>query len=359
MPAAFAAGAGEPDARPKMLLNRALRLGRAASWRRCAPIRPPTASRWPARRAGWPTRSRTWTSSPRRRTRRRCCARVRRARRRRVVVLGGQRRERARTHSGLSVDLRVVEPDQFGNLLQHFTGSKAHNVALRGRRCAAGCTSGVRADRRRHGHHPCCATEEEVYALLGLPWIPQELREDRGELQLHSAADVPKLVDVGDLRGDLHSHTVASDGRHTVEEMAGRRRSAAWSTWPSPTTPGLAQASATTSRPTTCAAIEHVREVNAGLDGFELLVGTETNIGLDGAPDYDDDLLAELSLICIGSVHTSFGMDSEAMTRRMVAAVEHPLSSAIGHPPGARSRRGRPMPSTWTRSSTRPPARGR
>src|SRR3954470_12653134 len=128
---------------------------------------------------------------------------------------------RARTHTGLQIDLRVVEPDQFGNVLQHLTGSKAHNMALRERVVRRGLhvsEYGVLDDATGTTHR--CATEEEVYKLLGLPWIPPELREDRGELRFKTADDVPVLIEQSDLRGDLHMHTVASDGRATIEQMA-------------------------------------------------------------------------------------------------------------------------------------------
>jgi DNA polymerase (family X) len=176
-----------------------------------------------------------------------------------------------------------------------------------------------------------CATEEEVYELLGLPWIPPELREDRGELALRDASEVPRLVEQADLLGDLHMHTVASDGRNTIEEMARGARER-----------GL-QYIAITDHSATHGfgnhvepdelrrQIERVRAVNAALEGIEVLIGTETNIGLDGRPDYDDELLAELDWV-IGSVHTSFGQDSATMTKRMVTAIEHPLIDAIGHP---------------------------
>ena len=246
----------------------------------------------------------------------------------------GENAARARTHSGLAVDLRVVEPDQFGNLLQHFTGSKAHNMALREAAVRRGLhvsEYGVLDDATGETHR--CATEEEVYALLGLPWIPPELREDRGELALRDASEVPRLIEQADLRGDLHMHTVASDGRNTIEEMARGARER-----------GL-QYIAITDHSATHGfgnhvepdelrrQIERVRAVNAELEGIEVLIGTETNIGLDGRPDYDDDLLAELDWV-VGSVHTSFGQDSATMTRRMVTAIEHPLIDAIGHPTG-------------------------
>ena len=128
---------------------------------------------------------------------------------------------RARTHTGIALDLRVVEPDQFGNVMQHLTGSKNHNMALREmvvRRGLHVSEYGVLDDATGETHR--CATEEEVYALLGLPWIPPELREDRGELRFKSAGDVPVLIEQADLRGDLHMHTVLSDGRNSTEEMA-------------------------------------------------------------------------------------------------------------------------------------------
>jgi DNA polymerase (family X) len=246
----------------------------------------------------------------------------------------GENAARARTHSGLSVDLRVVEPDQFGNLLQHFTGSKAHNMALREAAVRRGLhvsEYGVLDDATQATHR--CATEEEVYALLGLPWIPPELREDRGELALRDASEVPKLIEQADLLGDLHMHTVASDGRNTIEEMAQAARERGLQ-YIAITDHSASHGFGNHVEPDELRRqIERVRAVNARLEGIEVLIGTETNIGLDGRPDYDDELLAELDWV-IGSVHTSFGQDSATMTRRMVTAIEHPLIDAIGHPTG-------------------------
>jgi DNA polymerase (family 10) len=240
----------------------------------------------------------------------------------------GENAARARTHTGMAIDLRVVEPDQFGNLWQHFTGSKDHNVQLRERAVRKGLhvsEYGLLDDASATTHR--CATEEDVYALLGLPWIPPELREGRGELDLE---EVPVLITQDDLRGDLHCHTTLSDGRNSLEQMARGARDR-----------GLEYLAVTDHSAThgfgnhvtpeaLRARIEEVRELNASLDGFELLVGTETNILPDGSPDYDDDLLAELDWV-VGSVHTSFGMSSEEMTARIVAACEHPWIDAIGH----------------------------
>jgi len=246
----------------------------------------------------------------------------------------GPNAARARTHTGMPVDLRVVEPDQFGNLLQHFTGSKLHNVALREAAVRRGLhvsEYGILDDATGQTHR--CATEEEVYALLGLPWIPPELREDRGELQLAGPEDVPDLITQDDLRGDLHMHTVLSDGRNTAEQMAlaARDRGLEYI--------ALTDHSAShgfgnhVTADELWAQVEHVRALNASLEGIEVLIGTESNIGLDGAPDYPDDLLAELDWV-IASIHTSFGMPEKEMTARMVAAIEHPLIDAIGHPTG-------------------------
>src|SRR5919112_3673945 len=246
---------------------------------------------------------------------------------------------RARTHTGLNIDLRVVEPDQFGNVLQHLTGSKAHNMALREASVRRGLhvsEYGILDDATGETHR--CATEEEVYALLGLPWIPPELREDRGELRFTSADDVPVLIDQGDLRGDLHMHTVLSDGRNTAEEMALAARDLGLS-YIAITDHSASHGFGNHVDPDGLRRqIERVRALNERIDGIEVLIGTESNIGLDGAPDYDDDLLAELDWV-IASVHTQFAMDPRAMTDRIVAAIEHPYVDAIGHPTGRKIER--------------------
>jgi DNA polymerase (family X) len=243
-----------------------------------------------------------------------------------------QHAARGRTHTGLPVDLRVVEPENFGNLLQHFTGSAAHNVALREAAVRRGLhvsEYGILDDET--GETLRCATEEEVYSRLGLTFPAPELRENRGELAPGFVA--PRLIEVSDLRGDLHMHTIASDGRNTIEEMAraGLERGYEYL--------AITDHSAThgfgdhVSPDELERQIERVASVNERVDGIEVLVGTETNILPDGSPDYDDDLLARLDWV-VGSVHTSFGMPSAEMTKRIVAAIEHPWIDAIGHPTG-------------------------
>jgi len=249
---------------------------------------------------------------------------------------------RARTHTGLNIDLRVVEPDQFGNVMQHLTGSKSHNMALREavvRRGLHVSEYGVLDDASGETHR--CATEEEVYALLGLPWIPPELREDRGELKFKAPDDVPALIEPGDLRGDLHMHTTLSDGRNTAEEMALAARDLGLE-YIAITDHSASHGFGNHVDPSELRRqIERIRALNERIDGIEILIGTEANIGTDGTPDYDDDLLAELDWV-IGSIHTSFGMSTAAMTDRIIAAIEHPLVDAIGHPTGRKIERRKP-----------------
>ncbi|MBJ7470084.1 MAG: DNA polymerase/3'-5' exonuclease PolX [Solirubrobacteraceae bacterium] len=235
------------------------------------------------------------------------------------------------TQAGLAIDLRIVPPAQFGNLLQHFTGSKAHNVALRTQAQARGIRVSERGILNEEtGELTRCATEEEVYETLGLTWVPPELREDRGELQL-AAGEVPELIELADLRGDLHLHSTKSDGRGTIEEMAQAAielgheylvitdHSASHGFGNHVTAEELERT------------IAEVRELNAQLgDGFTLLAGSEVNIGVDGSLDYPDELLAELDWV-VASVHTAFTSDP---TARIVAACEHPSVDLIGHPTG-------------------------
>jgi DNA polymerase (family X) len=236
---------------------------------------------------------------------------------------------RLRTHTGLRVDLRIVAPDQFGNLLQHFTGSKEHNMALRDAAVRKGLhvsEYGILDDASGQTHK--CADEHEVYALLGLAYIEPELRENRGELEAAAAGTLPDLVQRSDLRGDLHCHTTASDGTASIEEMAVAARDAGYEYL------AITDHSASfgfgdeVSPERLREQIALIRSVS--VDGLELLAGSEVNILPDGSLDYDDALLAELDWV-VASVHSSFQMDADAMTARIVRAIEHPLVDTIGH----------------------------
>ncbi len=244
------------------------------------------------------------------------------------------------THSGLPVDLRIVAPDQFGNLLQHLTGSKQHNMALRELAVRKGLhvsEYGVLDDATGETHR--CASEAEVYELLGLAYIEPELREDRGELEAAANGTLPELIELGDLRGDLHCHTTASDGTASIEEM-GLAASAAGYEYLAITDHSASFGFGAEVGPTRLRSqIEQIRAVE--IDGLQLLAGSEVNILPDGTLDYDDELLAELDWV-IASVHSSFRMPAPAMTDRIVRAIEHPLVDAIGHPTGRKIERRRP-----------------
>ncbi|MDQ2758972.1 MAG: DNA polymerase/3'-5' exonuclease PolX [Actinomycetota bacterium] len=247
---------------------------------------------------------------------------------------------RLRTHTGLQVDLKIVAPDQFGNLLQHFTGSKEHNMALRDAAVRKGLhvsEYGVLDDASGETHK--CSTEAEVYALLGLQYIEPELRENRGELEAAAAGTLPALIECGDLRGDLHCHTTASDGAASIEEMGVAARAAGY------------EYLAITDHSASFGFGEHVsperlreqieRIRAASVQGVELLAGSEVNILPDGSLDYEDDLLAELDWV-VASVHSSFRMAPDAMTERIMRAIEHPLVDVIGHLSGRKIERRAP-----------------
>jgi DNA polymerase (family X) len=266
---------------------------------------------------------------------------------------------KGRTHSGVSVDLRLAKPSQLGNLLQHFTGSGKHNAALREMAVRKGLhvsEYGVKDDAT--GETGTYASEQEVYARLGLAYIEPELREDRGELTAAAlgpltaekspvdkrsshrrdpAATVhdglPELIELRDIKGDLHCHTVASDGRNTIEEMALAARERGYE-YVAITDHSASHGFGNDVSPDELRLqIEHAREADASIEGIKVLAGSEVNILPDGSLDYEDELLQELDWV-IASVHTAFGMSEEKMTERMIAAMEHPLVDAIGHPTG-------------------------
>ncbi len=238
---------------------------------------------------------------------------------------------RAQTHNGISVDLRIVAPQAFGNLLQHFTGSAAHNVQLREDAVKRGLSvseHGI-AD-AESGEVALCAEEAEVYERLGYAFVEPELREGRGELKAAREGALPQLVSLDDVRGDLHSHTTLSDGRNTLEEMAAAARARGYAYL------AITDHSAShgfgdhVTDERLWQRIEEVRAWNQGKRGFRLLAGSEINIGLDGNLDYPDDLVEALDWV-VASVHTSFSISEAAMTERVLAAIENPNVDCIGH----------------------------
>jgi DNA polymerase (family 10) len=180
-----------------------------------------------------------------------------------------------------------------------------------------------------------CATEEEVYERLGLAWIPPELREGRGELQAAADGTLPqRLIEASDLRGDLHMHTTASDGRNSIEQMAVACRDTRGLEYIAITDHSASHGFGNDVSPDELERrIDEIHALNERIEGIEVLIGTESNILTDGSLDYPDELLERLDWV-IASVHTSFRMRSKEMTDRMIAAIEHPWLDAIGHPTG-------------------------
>lgn len=256
------------------------------------------------------------------------------------ILLGGATKSSVRTEDGFQVDLRVVPEEVWGAALMYFTGSKEHNVALRERAIARGLRlneyglfpqdddDGPPQDR---GIPPVAAADEgDIYRALELEWIPPELREDRGEFESAPPRD---LVSVEDVHAELHSHTTASDGRLTIDELAEAARAR-----------GRTVLAITDHSKSSVQAngldedrlrrhIDAIREANERIDGITLLAGSEVDILSDGRLDYEDDLLAELDLV-VASPHVALRQDPEAATRRLCAAARHPLVTIVGHPTG-------------------------
>jgi DNA polymerase (family 10) len=236
---------------------------------------------------------------------------------------------------GLQVDVRALEHASFGAAMQYFTGSKEHNVALRQRAIRMGFKlSEYGLFRAEDDTRVAGETEEEVYAALGLDWIPPELRENNGEIELAEAHALPKLVTQADLRGDLHMHTTATDGRATLEEMAEAGRALGYE-YVAITDHSKAIAMAfglDEKRVVEFAAT--VRKINeTGNLGIRVLSGLECDIMKDGDMDIAWDALAELDIV-IGSVHSHMGLEPDAMTDRLLRALECPHLKALGHPTG-------------------------
>lgn len=250
------------------------------------------------------------------------------------VLVQGPTKSSVRLRGGLQADLRVVPADSRGAAMQYFTGSKAHNIALRDRAIQRGFKlNEYGLYRIDSGERVAGSTEEEIYAALGLAPIPPELREGRGEIAAAEAGTLPALITVEDLRGDLHTHTDATDGRDDLEAMAAAARAA-----------GLAYMAVTDHSKAIAMANgldEHrvlaqaarIRALNDRLDGFTILAGIECDIRPDGTMDLAEDCLAQLDLV-VASVHSAFNQDESQMTDRILRALACPYVDILGHPTG-------------------------
>jgi DNA polymerase (family 10) len=236
--------------------------------------------------------------------------------------------------NGLQVDVRLLEKESFGAALMYFTGSKEHNVALRGRANDMGLTLNEYALATLKGEKPVARrTEQEIYTKLKLDYVPPELRENTGEIAAAEAHKLPHLIELKDIQGDLQMHTTASDGKNSIEEMAEAARKL-----------GHQYIAITDhSKAVTVAngldekrMVEHIRAIHKASDkglGIHVLAGAEVDIMKDGSLDYSGELLAQLDVV-VCSIHSYFNLDRTAMTDRMLAAIENPYAQIIGHPTG-------------------------
>jgi DNA polymerase (family 10) len=252
-------------------------------------------------------------------------------------VLGrGETKASVLVRGGFQVDLRLVPPESRGAALQYFTGSKAHNIALRDRAINLGFLLNEYGvfktddDTRVAGE-----SEEDVYAALGLDLIPPELREMRGEIESAQAKSLPRLIDGTDLRGDLHMHTTESDGKADIRAMADAARETGLEYIAiTDHSKSLAMANGLDEH-RALAHAARIRAVDAGGAGVRLLAGIECDVKPDGSLDLADDCLAALDLV-IASVHSAFDQDHQQMTDRLLRAIENPHVDILGHPTGRR-----------------------
>lgn len=248
------------------------------------------------------------------------------------VLASGSTKGSVITKDEMQVDLRVVGPESYGGALLYFSGSKAHNVRLRGMAQKKGLRINeygiFKGEKKLAGE-----TEKEMYENLGLPLISPELREDRGEIEAAVEGNLPHLIELSDIKGDLHMHTTWSDGKASIEDMA-----------KSATELGYEYIAITDHSPSSTIANglsvkrlkdkkKELNSVNKKIKGINILMGSEVDIKNDGSLDYPDEVLKKLDVV-IASVHSRFKMDRETITKRIVKALENPYVHAIGHPTG-------------------------
>jgi len=235
---------------------------------------------------------------------------------------------------GLQVDVRALPPESLGAALQYFTGSKEHNVAIRTRAVKMGLTlNEYGLFRGESGERIAGETEEQVYQALGLDWIPPEMRENQGEIELAAAHNLPALVELGQIRGDLHMHTTATDGKATLEEMAEAARGLGYEYIAITDHSKALAMSNGLDEDRVVAFAQRVREMDQSGLGIRVFSGLECDIMKDGAMDIANDALAELDFV-IGSVHNNMSMERTEMTDRLLRALECPWLHVLGHPTG-------------------------
>jgi DNA polymerase (family X) len=248
------------------------------------------------------------------------------------LLAKGQNKVSFRLRSGLQVDVRLLPQASYGAALQYFTGSKMHNVSLRQRALKRGYTlSEYALSRLDNGEVVAAASEEEIYRALGLDWIPAELRENQGELEAAAEHRLPRLIETSDLRGDVHMHTHATDGRNSIEEMAEAAIARGYEYIAiTDHSKNLAMVNGLDDQ----RALQHlqrIREVDERMQGkIRVLTGIEVDILADGEIDLSNEVLAQMDVV-IASVHSHFQQSKEQMTERLLKALENPYIRILGH----------------------------
>jgi DNA polymerase (family X) len=251
------------------------------------------------------------------------------------MIAKGENKVSFNLEQGLQVDVRLLPTAVYGAALQYFTGSKGHNVTLRQRALKMGYTLSEWALARLDDGTPvAAATEEEIYAKLGMDWMPAEMRENLGEVEIAARHELPKVVEKADIRGDVHMHTTASDGRNSILEMAESAIAAGYEYIAiTDHSKNLAMTNGLDEK----RAIEHImriQEVDREMEGrIRVFTGIEVDILADGALDLADEVLAQMEIV-IASVHTRFEQSREEMTARVIRAIENPYVRILGHPTG-------------------------
>ena len=251
------------------------------------------------------------------------------------IIAKGENKVSFHLASALQVDVRLLPSESYGAALQYFTGSKAHNVALRQRALKMGYTLSEWALAKLEDQSVvAAATEEEIYAALGMDWMPPEMRENLGEIEAAIRHELPRLINAGDIKGDVHMHTTATDGRNTIAEMA---QAALERGMQYVAITDHSKNLAMTNGLDEKRALEHIqriREVDRQMEGrIRVFSGIEVDILADGSLDLDDEVLAQMDVV-IASVHTRLEQSRDEMTERVIRAIENPNTRILGHPTG-------------------------
>ena len=250
------------------------------------------------------------------------------------VIASGDNKISFHVRNGMQVDVRLLPPESFGAAMQYFTGSKAHNVALRQRALKMGYTLNEYSLATLEDEKPVAGrTEEEIYDKLKLDYIAPEMRENLGEIDLAQNHALPSLITQADLQGDVHMHTVETDGRNTIQEMAEAAKARGYKYMAiTDHSKNLAFANGLDDK----RALEHIRRIREAaktIDGITIFTGVDVDILAEGDLDLSDDVLAQMDIV-IASVHSVFNMEAPKMTERLIKAIENPNVSLIGHPTG-------------------------